>query len=108
MLRSLSGQASLVEAYFGVLWVGATVLAVILAGFGFALGGESLSPLTALTLSSLMGVYLLVGAVGVWRCAFNTRYWGVGVGARVIALCYGLAVTYAFYVEATFASQPMP
>jgi hypothetical protein len=97
--RCLAGKATLAEAGIGLLFFGGAVLSMLLGAVVLALGGPAEAPTAMFVAVLVQGGYLLFASACVWRCAFNTRYWGVGAGARVLALGYAGGALLVAYLE---------
>jgi hypothetical protein len=93
--RCLRGEASLTEASIGLLFFGGWSVAIIGNLVLLALGGEQAPFGAEISITLFFLAFSLMTAVAVWRCAFNTRYEGVALGARALALGYA-ACTVAF------------
>ena len=86
--RCFRGEASLTEASIGLLFLGGWAVAIVANLVLLALGGEQAPPGAEIAAALFFLAFSLMAAVAVWRCAFNTRYEGVALGARALSLGY--------------------
>jgi hypothetical protein len=86
--RCFRGEATLTEASVGLLFFGGILVgtAAYLALLPF--GGEHAPATVLFPVALVVLAFELAAAVAVWRCAYNTRYEGVAIGARALALGY--------------------
>ena len=95
--RCFSGQGTLAEASIGVLFFGGTLVAFVMEAVIWVLGGDKAPPEVTQIATVLYAGFLLLASVCIWRCAFNIRYWGVGLGARVLVAAYAAGVVAVAY-----------
>jgi hypothetical protein len=94
--QSLQGRSSVPEALFGVLLGGGVLVSLFLGGALVVLALPMRLEGMVTLAWFLQSAYVLLSAVGLWRCARNAESQRRLVAARLLAVSFALAQAWLF------------